>query len=102
VLLQQIPAREPFGTLIRDRTRVILATGEMTGHIHEVVSVDRGSTEHPGATVIEDPDGSRYLIVERACVLAHDEHDPIAIAPGWYQVILQREYEPAGVRHVLD
>jgi hypothetical protein len=107
---------------LKTRGRVILAEGEVTGHVHEVVDTaapDREPTL-PAADFFEEPDGRRVLLVTRPCLLTHQEHAPIALDPahpvqvrqgdvllqpiseGAWAVIRQREYEPAGIRNVAD
>jgi hypothetical protein len=59
-----------------------LAWGEVTGHCHEVVTAETGLP--PGmasAQFFLEPDGTRVLIVLEPCVLRHEEHAPIALAP---------------------
>ena len=100
VLIQQMLKREPKGQQVTDHGRVILAYGEVTGHAHEVVGpmVDTP----PPAQLFEEPDGTRYLFVDRACALVHQEHGPIALAPGCYKITRQREYSPEAIRNVAD
>lgn len=93
-------ARVPYRThaIPRDRGRVVLAYGEVTGHAHAIRSL--------GAALLELR-GERYLQVSAAVTLEHEEHGPIDIAPGAYRVVIQREYVPAdvdepGVRRVVD
>lgn len=81
---------------------VVLAYGEVTGHAHQVVADPADVGETPPAALFEDPDGARYLLVERPCLLVHEEHGPIHLAPGAYHVIRQREYSPEAVRNVSD
>ena len=81
--------------------RVILAHGEVTGHAHAVVDAD-ATTALPPALLFEAPDGQRYLLVDRPCALAHEEHGQIALAPGAYKVVRQREYSPEEIRNVAD
>ena len=87
--------------VVTDRGRVILAYGEVTGHAHEVVGVDNADPV-PAMALFEEPDGTRLLVVKRDALLQHEEHGRIALAPGGYEVIRQREYEPAGIRQVAD
>ena len=84
--------------------RVILAYGEVTGHCHEVVAVDpcTDTETMPSAQLFEEPDGARYLLVERACQIVHQEHGTIPLAPGAYRVTRQREYTPSEIRQVVD
>ncbi len=107
---------------VREKGRIILAHGEVTGHCHEVVTSD---TELPPdmavAQFFEDENGTRTLIVLGPCVLRHQEHAPIALSPskqeqvrqgdvllnptgpGTWTVIRQREWDgPEQWRQVAD
>ena len=82
----------------RDNGRVVLAYGEATGHAHAILSA--------AATQLQDGI-ERYLRLTAVATLQHEEHGPIAIAPGSYRVVIQREYVPAPVnspawRRVID
>lgn len=78
----------------RDNGRCILAYGEVTGHAH-ALTID--ATMY-GETV---GDGG-VLVVNEAGELVHEEHAPIALNPGRYRVIRQREYARGGIRNVAD
>lgn len=75
--------------------RYILAEGEATGHHHSI-----------GADVCDglfDLAGKTVLVVDQpAAMLTHQEHGAIAIAPGQYWVVRQREYTPQEIRRVMD
>lgn len=84
--------------ITRDNGRVVLAYGEVTGHAHAIASHE--------ATQLRDGD-DRYLRLEAAATLAHEEHAPIEVPPGVYRIVIQREYVPAPVpanawRRVID
>jgi hypothetical protein len=102
VLVRQVRRRERKGKDIREDGRVILAHGEVTGHAHEVIEERRLNFDQPAAQFFEEPDGRRFLFVERACVLVHQEHGAISLAPGCYEVTRQREYSPSEIRNVAD
>ncbi len=107
--------REPGG-------RIILAHGEVTGHAHEVLTVDTDTaSDLPAAEFFEEPGtGRRVLFLIRPCVLRHQEHDPIALDPakpvqarqgdvlltplgrGAWEVTRQVEYSPESIRQVAD
>jgi hypothetical protein len=109
---------------LSERGRVILAHGEVTGHHHEVVGAvavrDPAEFDIQAADYFEEPDGRRVLLVNRPCVLRHQEHAPIALDPakpiqarqgdvllnpigdGAWEVIRQREYSPEAIRNVAD
>ena len=74
--------------------RLILARGEATGHHH---SVDARC-----ATLNLDEGGVMFLDVEELTEVRHQEHDPIALEPGQYKVVRQREYTPEAIRNVQD
>jgi hypothetical protein len=78
----------------RDKGRIVLAYGEATGHAHAIAD--------PEAEVLEAR-GSRYLrIGAKGASLTHEEHGPIALPPGSYRVVIQREYTPRESRPVAD
>ena len=77
----------------------VLAHGEVTGHAH-VIRDER-------AVLVTAAEAEElYLIVHgvQPVTLAHEEHDPLPVAPGSYRVIRQREYVPGPVatRRVVD
>lgn len=78
--------------------RAVLATGEVTGHAH-AMRADRACRYR------DDGSGSTFLRVDGPdpVDLLHEEHDPIAVPPGTYRIVQQREYEPlAAPRAVAD
>jgi hypothetical protein len=82
----------------RDRGRVVLAYGEVTGHAHAIAARD--------ATLLE-LDGERYLRVTAPVTLDHEEHAAIDLPPGSFRVVIQREYVPSELpeqawRRVVD
>jgi hypothetical protein len=78
----------------RDNGRIILASGEATGHAHAISSSE--------ADLLEIENGDRYLRVDADCELLHEEHAAITLAPGFYRVIRQREYSPGMAGYVQD
>ena len=100
------PTRKPTATLTpvpKDAGRVILAYGEVTGHAHQVIAdTDTLPADAPPFALMEAPDGRRFLFVEQPCSLVHDEHGPILVTPGCWEVIRQREYSPEAIRTVAD
>jgi hypothetical protein len=80
----------------REGGRLVVARGEATGHAHLI--------ESTLAEVFEECDGRLYLrVLGREPVrIVHEEHSPIVLAPGVYEVIRQREYSPGAIRRVID
>lgn len=78
--------------------RVVLARGEQTGHAHAMSSARVRYFR-------EDGSGSGFIRVAGSAPveLRHEEHAPLAIPPGTYRVVRQREYQPrAAPRAVAD
>jgi hypothetical protein len=76
-----------------DNGKVILAYGEATGHAHAIDAK---------ACTLYEWQGNRLLEVKKATSLKHEEHSPIALKPGIYEVRRQREYTPEAIRNVQD
>jgi hypothetical protein len=79
--------------------RVVLARGERTGHAHTMaadrVCYFRGSGSGSG--------GSIRVAGPAPVDLTHQEHMRLAIPPGNYRVVQQREYQPrATPRTITD
>jgi hypothetical protein len=66
----------------------VLALGEATGHAHAIAD--------PGVVLVETELQERFLQVLAAggVLLRHEEHHPVLLPPGAYQVRRQREYLP--------
>jgi hypothetical protein len=69
--------------------RIVLASGEATGHAHAIEERDARAFTH---------EGERYLLTKSRAQLIHEEHAPIEVPPGTYRVVLQREYVPGPMR----
>jgi hypothetical protein len=98
VLLVAIPLPDNAVSVPRRGSRIVLAEGEATGHAH--VIAERDACEF---RVGEE----RFVLVRSAAQLIHEEHGAIAVAPGAYRIVIQREYEPAPLsqnawRRVID
>ena len=77
----------------RDSGRVILAYGEVTGHAHAIIE----------STVTKLADGiAEYLSAPIGATIHHEEHSTIALPPGAYKIVHQREYTPEAIRKVRD
>jgi hypothetical protein len=74
--------------------RLVLATGEATGHAH---TVDARRAE------LWTVGGESFLVVSRTGASAeHEEHGPVAFAEGDYEVVRQVEYDGEEERVVAD
>lgn len=93
----------------RDNGRVVLAYGEVTGHSHsitesDVVHFDASDPESAaqqllasvGLTVeVGRENAPTFLDVPSGAELRHEEHGVIALEPGRYVVLRQREFSDA-------
>lgn len=73
-----------------DNGRNILAYGEVSGHAHALPT--------DGTQLYRSNDNNRlYLVVNNdVSLLTHEEHDPIEIPNGTYEIIQQHEYDDSG------
>jgi hypothetical protein len=78
----------------RDKGRIVLAYGEVTGHAH---ALDESLAE-----LFEDKAGVLYLRLGETGHVRHEEHGAITLEPGMYRVTHQREYSPEDNRRVAD
>ena len=85
VLLVAVEAVPAGATPERRTGRIVLAEGEVTGHVHAVAEPDARTFTH---------DGQRYLLTRSIATLVHEEHAPIEVPEGSWRVVIQREYEP--------
>jgi hypothetical protein len=86
--VDRLPSRTKMKPVSRRDGMIIIMEGEATGHHH--VITDKGATlwtlECNGKVDI-------YLEVAEPVVISHDEHKPLPIPPGIYQVGQVREYD---------
>lgn len=82
-----------------DKRGLVLAEGEHTGHHHR-------SEANEGLVLMEAPDGVRFLVneTEHDAVIRHEEHKPVTIAPGIWQVggVIEKDWFSDMVRKVVD
>lgn len=96
--VEKIPSAAQDVTPKNDR--IVLAHGEVTGHAHAIAPGEAReySFAAAGAAV------RRFLrvIAEAGATVRHEEHAPIPLPPGAYEIIQQREYTPESIRNVAD
>lgn len=67
--------------------KTILALGEATGHHH------RFEQENVSLYHANDNSGRRFVVVcDRPATLFHEEHAPIEVAPGTYEIFIARQW----------
>jgi hypothetical protein len=95
----------------RDKGRIILAYGEVTGHAHAINSPKATMWTLPnggfGENATED-DGTignnndRLLVLDDEVQLTHEEHATISLPAGSFLIRRQREYSPGQNRFIAD
>lgn len=81
-----------------DGNRAILAYGEVTGHAHAIETPDK--VEHFESTDIAET--KQFLRVKEECSVTHEEHAPIKLIPGEYEVRIQNQYQMGEIKRVID
>lgn len=76
---------------------VTLAYGEVTGHHHSIKLED-----YPYVELYRDSDGRMILTVPDEATITHQEHAPLYLPTGDYEVFIQQEYSDEGMRNVAD
>lgn len=99
VMLQRVDAIPADAKLCKIEGDVILAYGEVTGHAHRLAPEMVKPFAKGG---VWSPTAERFIQAVEGATLTHEEHGAIALAPGNYRVIQQREYSPEEIRNVAD
>lgn len=86
----------------KKRANATVAYGEVTGHSHHLMEQDLEVAE-----VLEIGDGLYVHVSEggvriEGATFVHEEHGPITLPAGDYEVTIQKEYHPEAIRNVLD
>jgi hypothetical protein len=118
VLDSDVPPAEQMRAVERDRGRVVLAYGEVTGHAHAIQSPHAELFLVPVESEEPRPDAAReaveaavreqYLRVlpggksDDVVALTHEQHPAVELPPAWYRVLRQSEYTPESIRTVAD
>lgn len=78
------------------RENGVVAYGEVTGHSHQLQLEDRVESE------VLEIENRLYVRVKGSATFVHEEHAPTVLPAGAYEVVIQREYQPEGIRSVQD
>ena len=87
----------PEGKKLKKREGLVLAYGEVTGHMHKVVEVDAGD-----CTLLEDEEGNIFVKAKKPFTVGHDEHGKVDLPAGIVEVRYQREDSLEGPQRVRD
>ena len=105
VLLREI--RKPkLNNYKSKKDNVVLALGEATGHHHTIdedVEIYWNENDDIEKFALDGTSSQPIFVnIVKETSLKHQEHAPIKIDQGWYEVIRQREYHPERIRRVQD
>lgn len=78
----------------KDDGKVVLAYGEVTGHMHQI---SKGN-----AALFKFNDKTYLKIQSDMGLLSHEEHHEINVPCGEYEIIIQKDYSPEGWKKVTD
>jgi len=86
-----------------EEQRLVLAHGEATGHAHVITAKPSQARLRHAERVASTRRGPgsperTFLEVLSPVALLHEEHAPIELPPGAYEVTRQREYSPEQAR----
>ena len=95
VLIVSTDRKSGLHEVERENGRIVLAHGEATGHAHAIDSMD-------ATLLMDDKTLDRYLDVKSSVSLLHEEHKPITLPSGFYEVIRQQTYTPGAIKNVAD
>ena len=73
----------------------VLVEGETTGHAHRCAVLD-------AVEVLDCGEGLYLKVGDEGVSIVHEEHAPIMLPKGGYEVRRQREYSPEAIRNVQD
>lgn len=110
VPIKAAPLAEDLGKVLKEGKRLVLAHGEATGHAHAIYperDVADAVHKNPNPATLRElrnlgryveladgfPRDGMFLEARERCYVRHEEHDPIALAPGNYLVIHQHEHD---------
>jgi hypothetical protein len=98
VLIRQVASLPSDAKPVKNKGRIVLAHGEVTGHAHAIaVREAREFTMADAAGAVK-----RFLSVVSEATVRHEEHAPITLPAGVYEIVQQREYTPEEIRNVAD
>jgi hypothetical protein len=98
VLIRAISSIPEGAKDVTPKDRIVLAYGEVTGHAHAIAPGQATEFSFAEAAGVV----RRFLNVVKSAVVRHEEHAPIPLPPGAYEIVQQREYTPEEIRNVAD
>lgn len=78
----------------RDKGRIVLAYGEVTGHAHAI--------KDKNACLLKIDNKVFLTVIDNPVDLSHEEHSTITLPVGNYEVIRQKQYTPSRSMYAAD
>lgn len=100
-----IPCRRLLSRGLKRRENGVVAYGEVTGHAHRLATecmAMSGVFECGNGLVVRVSEHGLALSGDPGATFIHEEHAPVHLLPGDYDVRIQREYDPVAIRKVAD
>lgn len=95
-------ARIPAGET-KKRDNGTAAYGEVTGHSHRLADLESAEVLEIGdGLFVKVSDAGVSISGDPGATFVHEEHGPVTLPPGSYQIRIQREYSPEVIRNVAD
>jgi hypothetical protein len=92
----------PPGTR-KPRADGAVAYGEVTGHSHRIADLATADVFEVGdGLYVHVSEDGISISGEPGATVVHEEHGPVTLAPGDYQIRIQQEYSPEAIRNVID
>ena len=67
----------------------------MTGHAHRLADPASGQVFSIGQNLFLE-------VLSSSATIVHEEHGPVTLPKGGYEIRIQREYSPQEIRRVVD
>ena len=100
VLVRRIKSIPTKAQDVTPKGRIVLAHGEVTGHAHAIAEGE--AREFTFADAGQEVRRFLSIVGDKPATVRHEEHAPIALPPGLYEIVQQREYSPQEIRRVAD
>lgn len=108
ILLVAVKAAPPIAQRRSEQaSALVLGYGEVTGHHHVLESAvwvvaEETTQEDLRQFALGNKEMPVFVVVEEDTQLIHQEHSPLAVSAGVWQVLRQRQYFPGEIQSVRD
>lgn len=104
-LLFRPAVKDQHLALTKRKSKIVLE-GEVTGHAHKLIDGDNAILDYYEKTWRNESPvlAKTFVEVTTPSTISHEEHGPLPVPPGFYEVIRAREFDYASnlARRVWD